>query len=106
MHSQRSTSGEMAATIDVSSALTTAQPVPVAVDVAHIGNYTVIQRDWQSAYDPMRCRLCPYGTCSARGRDRCVVIINRYVADEEAALFAATECRRPPTLQVVAEPHA
>ena len=77
------------------------QPAPTAVDVIHVGCHTVIARDWASNQDPKRCRLCPLGSCSARGRDHCTVVINRYVAAEDAALFTAEVCRRWPELRVV-----
>ena len=70
------------------------QPVPVDVDVYYVqtgrGWATTISRDWASADDARRCRLCPRSECTARGRDHCTVVVDVLVDADSAALFPLT----------------
>jgi hypothetical protein len=73
------------------------QPLPTGVDVVHTwfgrNCATAIEREWESMDDVARCRLCPLSQCKARqrGHKHCLVGVNRYVAIESAALFAALD---------------
>lgn len=87
------------------------QPFPVDADVFYVatgsgsGWATTISRDWASADDARRCRLCPVAECTARGRDHCTVVVDVHVPLESAALFSLTAgCRWiDPTLRANAD---
>ncbi len=76
------------------------QPQPLEADVFYVatgvgsGWATTISRDWASADDARRCRLCPLAECTARGRDHCTVVAHVYVPEESAPLFSLSAgCR-------------
>lgn len=60
------------------------QPLPTDLDVGRVelaGEViTIISRDWPPGFTG-RCRLCPAGSCMARGRDHCTVVVRDHVPD-------------------------